>query len=164
MDMNVEIRHATEADHEGIWKIIREVISTGDSYVFDPSSSREKMLSFWCGSDKHTYVGISGNQVVGTFFIKDNQPDLGSHIANAGYMVAPEFSERGIGRKMGEFSLGEAKKLGYTAMQFNIVIKTNFRAVKLWQTLGFDIIGEIPDAFQHRALGLTNAYIMYRKL
>ena len=162
--MDIEIRKATEADHEAIWKIIRQVISTGDTYVFDPDSSREKMLSIWCGIEKHTYVGVSDNQIVGSFFIKDNQPDLGSHIANAGYMVAPEFSHRGVGRKMGEFSLSEAKRIGYTAMQFNIVIKTNLHAVKLWQKLGFEIIGEIPDAFQHRELGLTNAYIMYRKL
>ena len=65
---------------------------------------------------------------------------------------------------MGEFSLAEAKRLGYTAMQFNIVIKSNARAVNLWQNLGFKIIGEIPDAFNHKENGMTNAYIMYRKL
>jgi ribosomal protein S18 acetylase RimI-like enzyme len=96
--------------------------------------------------------------------MKDNQPDLANHIANAGYMVSPSFSKAGIGRRMAEFSLKEAKKLGYTAMQFNIVIKSNDRAVKLWQKLGFEIIGEIPDAFRHAQRGLTNAYIMYRRI
>jgi ribosomal protein S18 acetylase RimI-like enzyme len=162
--MEIEIRKATEADQDSIWKIIRQVISTGDTYVFAPDSSREKMLSFWCSSDKYTYVALSGQKMAGTFFMKDNQPDLGKHIANAGYMVAPEFSNAGVGRKMGEFSLREAKTLGYSAMQFNIVIKSNTRAVNLWQNLGFEIIGEIPDAFQHMEHGLTNAYIMYRKL
>ena len=97
-------------------------------------------------------------------FLKDNQPDLGSHIANAGYMTAPSAAGQGVGKAMGEFSLSEAKRLGYKAMQFNIVVKSNERAVRLWQHLGFKIIGEIPEAFQNKQGGLTNAYIMYQKL
>lgn len=162
--MDIEIRKATASDYDSIWEIIKAVISTGDTYVFAPDSSREKMLSIWCGTDKHTYVALAEQHIVGTFFMKDNQPDLGNHIANAGYMVSPSFSKSGIGRRMAEFSLKEAKNLGYTAMQFNIVIKSNDRAVKLWQKLGFEIIGEIPDAFRHAQLGLTNAYIMYRRI
>ena len=89
---------------------------------------------------------------------------MGAHVANGSYMVSETASGQGIGKKMGEFSLSEAKRLGYMAMQFNIVIKSNTRAVHLWQNLGFKIIGEIPDAFNHKENGLTNAYIMYRKL
>lgn len=122
------------------------------------------MLDYWCGSDKHTYVAESEGQVVGTFIIKDNFPDLGSHVANASYMTAPEASGKGIGRTMGEYSLLEAKRLGYRAMQFNIVVKNNHRAIRLWQKLGFEIKGEIPDAFNHLRDGLTDAYIMWRKL
>lgn len=101
---------------------------------------------------------------MGTFWLKPNQPGLGSHIGNAGYMVAPEANGRGVGRLMAEFSLVEAKKLGFTAMQFNFVVKSNEVAVKLWQSVGFEIIGEIPKAIRHSHLGLTNAYIMYREL
>jgi ribosomal protein S18 acetylase RimI-like enzyme len=97
-------------------------------------------------------------------FLQDNQPDLGSHVANAGYMVAPEARGKRVGLSMAEFSLAEARRLGYRAMQFNFVVKTNERAVKLWLALGFEIIGEIPEAFQHAENGLTNALIMYRKL
>ena len=79
-------------------------------------------------------------------------------------MVAPDAQGKRIGRKMAEFSLEEAKRLGYRAMQFNIVVKSNKNAVRLWQNLGFEIIGEIPEAFQHIKNGLTNAYVMYRKL
>ena len=96
--------------------------------------------------------------------MKDNQPGLGSHVANAGYMTSPDAFGKGIGKAMALFSLEEAKNLGYRAMQFNLVIKTNERAVELWKKLGFAIIGEIPEAFNHKSLGLTNAYIMYRKL
>jgi ribosomal protein S18 acetylase RimI-like enzyme len=160
----VEIRKATPADKDQVWVIIQQVISNGDTYVFDPESSKEKMLSYWYGEDKHTYVAILDNQVTGTFIIKNNQPDLGSHIANAAYMTLPASSGQGVGMAMGAFSLEEAKRLGYKAMQFNIVVKTNDRAVRLWKKLGFKIIGEIPGAFDHMQYGLTNAYIMYRKL
>lgn len=160
----VEIRKAKPEDHEQVWDIIRQVIAGGDTYVFSPDSSKEKMLEFWFGQDRHTYVATIADKVVGTFVIKDNQPDLGSHIANAAYMTSPDASGQGIGMAMGEFSLVEAKRLGYKAMQFNIVIAINQRAVRLWEKLGFKIIGEIPEAFNHRQHGLTNAFIMYRKL
>ncbi|HTE13117.1 MAG TPA: N-acetyltransferase [Chitinophagaceae bacterium] len=160
----LEIRKAISADHDAIWDIIKDVIATGDTYVFDPTSSKEKMLAYWCAPGTHTYIALLNNALVGTFIIKDNQPDLGSHVANAGYMVSPLAAAQGIGKAMAAFSLEEAKILGYKAMQFNIVVKTNERAVKLWQHLGFSIIGEIPAAFNHRVNGLTNAYIMYKKL
>jgi len=160
----IEIREATPSDHDQIWNVIRQVIAEGDTYVFSPDSSKEKMLAYWCGHDKHTYVAIINSEVVGTFFIKNNQPDLGSHVANASYMTLPAATGQGIGRAMGEFSLVEARQLGYKAMQFNIVVASNQRALHLWKELGFKIIGEIPEAFNHKQYGLTNAFIMYRKL
>jgi ribosomal protein S18 acetylase RimI-like enzyme len=160
----IEIRKATTNDSESIWQIIKEVIATGDTYVFSPDSSREKMLDFWCGAGRHTYVATIDGEIVGTFLIKDNQPDAGSHIANAAYMTATRAAGNGIGRKMGEFSMHEAKRLGYTAMQFNFVIKSNQRAVALWKNLGFTVIGEIPEAFKNLQGDLVNAYIMYKKL
>jgi ribosomal protein S18 acetylase RimI-like enzyme len=157
-------RKATPTDHGAIWNIIKEVISTGDTYVFAPDSSREKMMSFWCAEDRHTYVALIDDVVAGTFMLKDNQPDLGSHVANGAYMTSPSARGQGVGFAMGEYSIKEAARLGYKAMQFNIVIKSNRQAVALWRKLGFFIIGEIPEAFNHRENGLTNAYIMYRKL
>lgn len=160
----LEIRKANEPDKTEVWEIIKEVISTGESYIFYPNTPREKMLEYWFAADKETYVAVSENEIVGTFFIKANQPDLGSHICNAGYMVSSKTKGKDIGRKMAEFSLTEGKNLGYQAMQFNFVVKSNEIAVKLWLALGFEIIGEIPEAFQHKENGLTNALIMYRKL
>ena len=170
----LQIREAVEKDKPQIWEIIKSVISAGDTYVFSPDSAKEKMLAFWFGADKKTYVALFaessvGNdgpdqKIVGTFFLKPNQPDLGSHVSNAGYMVSPEDRGKKVGRKMAEFSLEEAKKLGFRAMQFNFVVNSNKRAVKLWLDLGFKIIGEIPEAFDHAEKGLVNAYIMYRKL
>lgn len=160
----LQIREATESDKPQIWQIIKSVIATGDSYVFYPHSSREKMLGYWFSEEKKVYVAALENKIVGTFYLKPNQPDLGSHICNAGYMVSAEAKGQGIGRKMAEFSLLEARRLGFRAMQFNFVVKSNERAVKLWLALGFEIIGEIPEAFQNQEKGFTNALIMYRKL
>ena len=147
-----------------MWEIIKFVISGGDSFTDAPDSENGEMLRNWCSPEKHTYVAVSENEVVATFYIKPNQPGLGSHIANGSYMVSPEARGKGIGRKIGEFSIAEAKRLGFHAMQFNFVVKSNEKAVKLWQSLGFEIIGEIPEAFRHTEKGLTNAFIMYRKL
>ena len=158
------IRKFEEKDKEEIWKIIKYVISQGDSFTFSPDSTREFVLEDWCDSKRETFVAVSEGEVVGTFYIKANQIGLGSHIANGSYMVAPEARGKGVGRQMGEFSIKEAKKLGFYAMQFNFVVKSNEKAVNLWKSLGFEIIGEIPEAFRHIKNGLTNAYIMYRKL
>lgn len=160
----LEIRKAAEEDKKAVWEIIKAVVSGGDTYVFYPDTPREKMLDYWFGADKKTYVAVLDEKIVGTFYLKPNQPDLGSHIANAGYMVEPQQAGKQIGRRMAEFSLVEAKKLGYLAMQFNFVVKSNTVAVGLWKSIGFEVIGEIPEAFQHQENGLTSALIMYRKL
>jgi ribosomal protein S18 acetylase RimI-like enzyme len=177
----LEIRKATEEDKEEVWQIIKSVLSTGDTYPFPPDSGEEEMLAFWLSPEKWTYVAVwseppkragilsdelhSGSgEIVGTFFLKANQPGLGAHVCNAGYMVAPFAKGKRVGRTMAEFSFDEARRLGFRSMQFNFVVKSNTVAVRLWQKLGFEIIGEIPEAFQHKENGLTNALIMYRKL
>lgn len=160
----IEIRKAVDPDKPAVWQIIKAVIAGGDTYVFSPDSSDDEMLAYWFTPEKHNYVGVLDGEVVGTFWIKANQPGLGSHVANAAYMVSPDASGKGIGRQMAEFSLEEARRLGFKAMQFNFVVTSNIVAVKLWHSVGFEIIGEIPDAFDHMKNGMTNAYIMYRKL
>ncbi len=162
--MVLQIRVADIADQDAIWDIIKNVIKTGNSYVFYPDSSREKMIDYWCSKEKRTYVAFLGNKLVGTFLIKDNIPDNGSHVANASYMIHPDSFGKGIGEAIGKYSLVEAKKMGYRAMQFNMVIKSNEPAVRLWTKLGFQIVGEIPEAFNHPINGYTNAYVMYKKL
>ncbi|ELR68869.1 Histone acetyltransferase HPA2 [Fulvivirga imtechensis AK7] len=164
MQKEVTIRAVKPEDYDQIWEIIRQVIKTGDTYVFDPDSSREKILGYWIAPDKHCFVAEVNGAVAGSFLIKSNQPDLGNHVANASYIVHPEFRGLGIGRMMGEASISKARELGYHAMQFNYVIKTNTTAVTLWKSLGFRIVGEVPNAYRHQQLGLTNVYIFYREL
>lgn len=158
------IRSTQPQDADAIWAILQPIIAKGDSFAFAPDTPREAMLGWWMAPDKHGYVAELDGAVVGSFVLKDNQPGLGSHIANAAYATAPWAGGRGIGETMGAYSIEEARKLGYKAMQFNIVVKSNERAVRLWQRLGFSIIGEIPDAFNHLEHGMTNAYIMYQKI
>lgn len=122
------------------------------------------MLDYWFSPEKYAYVAEENRKVLGTYWLKANQPGLGSHIANAAYMVSLDSKGKGIGRRMAEHSLEEARRMGFTAMQFNFVVKSNSAAVTLWKSVGFEVIGEIPDAFRHLSEGLTNAYIMYRKL
>lgn len=121
-------------------------------------------MNYWINPDKRTYVAVSDGELVGTFYLKANQPDLGDHICNAGFMVSDQAKGKGVGRSMGLFALEEARRLGFQAMQFNFVIKTNVPALRLWLDLGFAIIGEIPEAYRHPDLGLVPAVIMYQKL
>lgn len=158
------IRTATAEDQDAVWAIIEPVIQAGDTYMYAPDSSKEKIMSIWFDSEKHTYVAEKEEQIVGTFFLKANQPDLGAHVVNAGYMVHPECRGQGIAEKLCRFSLEEARRLGFKAMQFNCVISTNTVAVRLWQKCGFEIIGTVPKAFQHKTLGLTDAHVMYQWL
>ncbi|MBN7813722.1 GNAT family N-acetyltransferase [Algoriphagus sp. H41] len=160
----LNLRKARPEDASAVWEIIEPIIRAGETYVFSPDTPREKMLDYWLGADKDTYVAVLDGEILGTFYLKANQPDRGSHVANAGYMVGEKARGKGIAKAMAEFSFVEAKRLGYTAMQFNYVISSNTVAVQLWQKMGFKIVGQVPDAFAHPGLGLTDVYVMYRKL
>jgi ribosomal protein S18 acetylase RimI-like enzyme len=160
----IEIRRAIASDWESIWPLFQAVIAEGDSFVYPPDTTEEEAFEIWMSSPASTYVALEGGGVVGSYLLKANQPGLGSHVANAAYMVRPDRVGKGIGRAMGEHSLREAKAAGYAAMQFNIVVSSNERAVSLWKALGFRTIGTIPHAFRHKRRGLVDAYIMHRFL
>lgn len=158
------LRPATRADDEAIWEIFRAVTAPGDAFVFDPQMPREEALAYWFHAENHVYVAESEGRVVGSYLIKANQPGLGAHVANASYMVSPSARGLGVGRHMGEHSLHEARRLGFRAMQFNIVVSTNEAAVQLWKSLGFRIVGTLPGVFRHAQLGFVDAYVMFREL
>ena len=160
----VEIGRAETTDAESIWEIIHAVISKGDTYVFAPATPKEQMLAYWFAPSTFTYVALLNNSIAGTYVFKPNQPGLGTHVANASYMVHPQYQGKGIGRKMAESSLAEAKKAGFLAMQFNIVISTNIQAKHLWDQLGFVTIGTLPKVFNHQQYGLVDAFVMHRFL
>jgi len=158
------IRKASENDYDKVWEIFQAVIKSEDSYVFRADTPKSDLQKHWFADYMETYVFEEGNKILGTYIIKPNQIDLGNHMANASYMVHPEAQGKGIGRKLGEHSLKIAKKTGYLGMQFNIVISTNIAAIKLWEKLGFEIIGTSPNAFMHSELGLVDTFIMFREI
>lgn len=159
-----QTRKATDGDKPAVWQIIKAVIAGGDTYTFAPDTQEAEMISFWFSPEKHVYVAEDDGGILGTYWLKANQPGLGDHVGNGGYMVSPDAKGRGIGKLMALHSIEEARRIGFKSIQFNFVVKSNTVAINLWKSVGFEVIGEIPDAIRHSRDGLTNAYIMYRKL
>ncbi|MFZ0915422.1 MAG: N-acetyltransferase, partial [Candidatus Udaeobacter sp.] len=158
----MQIRPALNADHDAIWNIFYEIIATGNTYAFDPQMPREEALAYWFRADTHTYIAERNSGVVGTYILRPNQSGPGSHVANAAFMVARNAEGAGVGRRMAEHCLSEARRMGFRAMQFNFVISTNIRAIHLWNQLGFKIVGTLPGAFRHPEKGYVDVYVMYR--
>lgn len=160
----VKIKLAREENFEEIWSIIHEVLKKGDTYPFATQTTKAEAIQIWMKHPRATYVAYSADKMVGTYYIKPNQPGLGSHVCNAGYMVTAKARGQGIGRAMCQHSLDEARQLGFKAMQYNLVVCTNKGAIKLWQDLGFKIIGTLPKAFNHKEKGYVDALVMYQWL
>ena len=158
------IRRATDGDFDAMWAIFRAIVAGGDTYVFGPDTPPADALAYWFGPGVISWVAEVDGKIVGMYKIVQNQRDLGSHVANASFMVAPAHSGKGAGRQMGLHCLREARRSGFRAMQFNFVVSTNSAAVGLWQSLGFAIVGTLPEAFRHKSLGYVDAYVMYRSL
>lgn len=162
--MPLTIRAAAASDAAAIWKILEPVLSAGETYALPRDWSREEALAYWRLDHHEVFVAEDGGDVVGSYYLRANQNGGGSHVANCGYMTAVEASGRGIARAMCAHSLAHAKSRGFRAMQFNFVVSTNQRAVRLWQNFGFKIVGRLPEAFLHPDTGYTDAYVMYRLL
>ena len=161
---NLVIRLAEETEFDRIWEIFHAVVKSGDTYAFDPETTKEQARDIWMGKNVRCYVACLNGKIEGTYFLKPNQPGLGSHVANAGFMVDPTTSLKGIGTQMAQHAIAEARRLGFQAMQFNFVVSTNERAVALWKRLGFSIIGTSPKSFRHKKLGLVDTFIMHQFL
>lgn len=161
---SISIRKAEGRDLAAIWRIIEPVIREGATYTLPSDMSEEEGLKYWYGSTHEVFVAESDGEVLGTYFMKPNQSGGGSHVANCGYMTAQWAERRGIARAMCAHSLEYAKAQGYRAIQFNFVVSTNERAVRLWQDFGFQIVGRLPRAFKHPRLGYVDALVMYRSL
>ena len=151
-------------DDEAIWAILEPIIRAGETYTQSRDMSREDALAFWFAGGHEVFVAEENGGIVGTYFLKANQKGGGAHVANCGYMTAPHATGRGVARAMCAHSLERARERGFRAMQFNFVVSTNERAVRLWQSFGFEIVGRLPQVFEHPKLGLVDAYVMYRQL
>ncbi|WP_117211450.1 GNAT family N-acetyltransferase [Allorhizocola rhizosphaerae] len=157
------IREAGADDWPGIWAIIRPVVEAGETFTWDRDVSQERARAMWTAG--HAYVAVDeSGAVLATAELHRNQGGPGSHVANAGFMVSPSAQGRGVGRALCAHVLQEARRLGYRAMQFNAVVETNVRAVRLWQSLGFEILTTVPEAFHHPNKGFVGLHVMYLKL
>jgi L-amino acid N-acyltransferase YncA len=160
----LHIRKAEPRDAGAIAAIILPTIRAGETYTLDPDMSEAASLACWMAPDKETFVAEADGVVLGTYYMRANQAGGGRHVCNCGYMTKSEARGRGIARRMCEHSLEHARSKGYRAMQFNFVVSTNERAVRLWQSLGFEIVGRLPGAFRHPSAGYVDAFVMYRQL
>ena len=159
------IRRFTEADWPAVWAILQPTFAAGDTYTLALDISESEAHRFWVEAPQATWVACDADgTVLGTYFLKPNQPALGAHVSNCGYIVSPAARGRGVASAMCEHSQREALALGFRAMQFNFVVSTNERAVRLWQRHGFAIVGTLPGAFAHPTRGDMDAYVMFKVL
>ena len=161
---DVSIREARDADQAAIWRILEPIIRDGSTYTLPSDMSETDAMNYWRAPANEVFVAEVDGEIVGTYFMRPNQSGGGAHVANCGYMTAPWAVGRGIARSMCMHSLEHARRRGYRAMQFNFVVSTNERAVRLWQDCGFDIVGRLPLAFRDPRNGYVDALIMYRTL
>ena len=161
---DITMRAATAADHAAVWDILRPVFRAGETYAIDPAISQADALAYWCGPGREVRVAEAGGAVLGSYYIRPNADGGGAHVCNCGFVTAASAQGRGVARAMLADALDRAAQSGYRAMQVNFVISTNTRAVALWQTAGFDIVGRLPGAYLHPTQGYVDALVMYRSL
>lgn len=160
----MEIRLATAGDHAAIWAILEPVIRAGETYTLPAGMTETEALAYWTQPAHEVFVAEEAGVVLGTYYLRSNQRGGGAHVANCGYMTASAAQGRGIARAMCEHSLERARQRGFRAMQFNFVISTNQRAVRLWESLGFHTLCRLPRAFLHPQAGYVDALVMFRQL
>lgn len=165
MLVGVLIREATDADWPAIWPILRGIAAAGETYAWERDIDEATARSAWMRRPPgRTIVAVDGGTVVGTAMTRPNQDGAGAHVANAGFLVDPVHSGRGVARALCDRVLADARADGYRAMQFNAVVETNTRAVALWRSYGFEVLATVPEAFRHPVHGYVGLHIMYRML
>jgi L-amino acid N-acyltransferase YncA len=161
----MEIRAFADADWPAVWMIYQAVVNAGETYTYDPAWSEQHAREIWVEpAPGRTFVAVDKGRVVGTAHVGPNKPGRGSHVATASFMVDAEARGLGVGRALGAHILAVARADGYHSMQFNAVVESNTGAVRLWRELGFEIVGTVPEAFEHPTLGRVGLHIMYRRL
>ncbi len=158
------IREADSSDFDAIWPIFSNIVSAGETYAFARDTTKKEAFDLWIALPRKTFVFEENGRVLGTYFLKSNQPGPGSHVCNCGYMVSSQASGKGIATAMCEHSQSTALALGYKAMQFNFVVSSNIGAIGLWTKLGYDTAGKLPKAFNHPEKGFIDALVMYKWL
>jgi RimJ/RimL family protein N-acetyltransferase len=156
------IRPASESDWPAIWELFRRVCAAGDSFAYPADVIEETARKLWFDPPAAAFVADDTGTVVGTYYLRPNQPGRGSHVANGGYMVAEAARGRGLAEAMCRHSIAQAAALGYRAMQFNCVVSTNAAAVRAWVKCGFVIAATLPGAFRHADGRFVDVFVMWR--
>lgn len=164
--MSIRLRPADKTeDRAAIWAILEPVIRAGETYPLPRDMTEKAALAYWLSSLHTTFVAEDESGVIlGTYYIRPNNSGGGSHIANCGYMVAQVAQRRGVARTMCTHSLETARAAGYRGIQFNFVIASNERAVKLWTDMGFETLGRLPAVFESPSQGFVDALVMFQRL
>lgn len=161
----MKIRKFEKVDWRLVWSIIKPVFRGGETYPYSPNISEENAYKAWIEAPQETFICIGeNNEILGTYYIKVNQAELGSHVCNCGYIVAESARGKGIATSLCEHSQQEAIDLGFRAMQYNLVVSTNTGAIHLWEKMGFETVGTLPKAFKSKSLGYVDALVMYKEL
>ncbi len=156
------IREAKQKDWDAIWPIFHEVVSAGDTYAYETTTDKDQARKIWLDSPRKTYVFEESGEIRATYYLKTNQAGPGEHVCNCGYMVSSAARGQGLATSMCEHSQKVAQALGYRAMQFNFVASSNEGAVRLWEKLGFETVGRLPNAFKHPVEGYVDALVMFK--
>ncbi|MBA3739332.1 MAG: GNAT family N-acetyltransferase [Actinobacteria bacterium] len=158
----MSIREATEDDWPRIWPFFDEIVRAGETYAFPLYLTMATAKPWWMSEE--TVVLEEDGVILGTAKMGPNRPGRGAHIGTASFMVSPAARGRGVGRRLGDFVVAWHRQHGFAGIQFNAVVETNTSAVRLWQDLGFEIIGTVPGAFDSATHGRVGLYVMYRDL
>jgi len=160
------IRGYEPGDWPDVWAVLEPVFRAGETYAVPRDISSEEARLMWTSAPKRVFVAVDATdaRVLGTYFLRPNAEGPGAHMCNCGYVVASHARGKGVASLMCEHSQAEAISGGFRAMQFNLVVTTNVAAVRLWQALGFTIVGTIPGAFKHPSLGFVDAHVMHKLL
>ncbi len=160
----MQISVAEERDWPMIWPFFAQIVAAGETYAFPEDLTERSARPWWMESPPgRTVVATDGDTVLGSAKMGPNRPGRGAHIATASFMVDPAHRGRGVGRALGEYAVDWARAAGCHGMQFNAVVETNTVAVRLWQSLGFEVLTTVPEAFDHRTLGRVGLHVMYQR-
>lgn len=158
------IRAAADADDDALWAILDPVLRAGETYALPTDWDRAAALGFWRQPAHAVFVAETTEGVAATYYLTANKLGPGDHVANCGYVTASWAEGRGLARALCRHSLEEARARGFLAMQFNAVVATNPRAIRLWQSLGFAVVGRVPAAFRQPRDGFVDLLVMWRAL